>query len=199
MIAQIKPAEAMASKTPSAVAVTSADGRFAIVGLDRVAYDLTISATGYLQAGRSGVAAGSRDLELVVAAGLPLAGHVVDARGEPIASYTLVVQRYIHRDLPSWRDVFRVAADCIALVGGVLLILVGTALVTGVWNDFVSWVRDAFVTSVRCSACSGSFAPPVRFQISHVSIVPASSSPLSARSRAPATLSRIHAHFGAAG
>jgi cytochrome c-type biogenesis protein len=32
---------------------------------------------------------------------------------------------------------------------GVLLILVGAALVTGVWNDFVSWVRDAFVSDVR--------------------------------------------------
>jgi cytochrome c-type biogenesis protein len=28
----------------------------------------------------------------------------------------------------------------------VLLILVGIALVTGAWNEFVSWVRDAFVT-----------------------------------------------------
>ena len=37
----------------------------------------------------------------------------------------------------------------IQVFGGVLLILVGTALVTGIWNDFVSWVRDAFVTDVR--------------------------------------------------
>jgi cytochrome c-type biogenesis protein len=37
----------------------------------------------------------------------------------------------------------------IQIFGGVLLILVGTALVTGVWNDFVSWVRDAFVSDVR--------------------------------------------------
>ncbi|MGE2689394.1 cytochrome c biogenesis CcdA family protein [Mycolicibacterium pulveris] len=36
----------------------------------------------------------------------------------------------------------------IQIIGGVLLILVGTALVTGVWNDFVSWVRDAFVSDV---------------------------------------------------
>ena len=36
----------------------------------------------------------------------------------------------------------------IQIVGGILLILVGTALVTGVWNDFVSWVRDAFVSDV---------------------------------------------------
>ncbi|HNM85993.1 MAG: cytochrome c biogenesis CcdA family protein [Mycobacterium sp.] len=37
----------------------------------------------------------------------------------------------------------------IQVFGGVLLILVGTALVTGIWNDFVSWVRDAFVSDVR--------------------------------------------------
>jgi cytochrome c-type biogenesis protein len=37
----------------------------------------------------------------------------------------------------------------IQIFGGVLLILVGTALVTGAWNDFVSWVRDAFVSDVR--------------------------------------------------
>ena len=36
----------------------------------------------------------------------------------------------------------------IQIFGGVLLIVVGTALVTGVWNDFVSWVRDAFVSDV---------------------------------------------------
>ncbi|WP_006244553.1 cytochrome c biogenesis CcdA family protein [Mycolicibacterium tusciae] len=36
----------------------------------------------------------------------------------------------------------------IQIFGGVLLILVGTALVTGVWNEFVSWVRDAFVSDV---------------------------------------------------
>jgi cytochrome c-type biogenesis protein len=37
----------------------------------------------------------------------------------------------------------------IQIFGGVLLILVGTALVSGMWNDFVSWVRDAFVSDVR--------------------------------------------------
>jgi cytochrome c-type biogenesis protein len=37
----------------------------------------------------------------------------------------------------------------IQIFGGILLILVGTALVTGVWNEFVSWVRDAFVSDVR--------------------------------------------------
>jgi cytochrome c-type biogenesis protein len=37
----------------------------------------------------------------------------------------------------------------IQVFGGVLLIAVGVALVTGMWNDFVSWVRDAFVSDVR--------------------------------------------------
>lgn len=37
----------------------------------------------------------------------------------------------------------------IQIFGGLLLIIVGLALVTGIWNDFVSWVRDAFVSDVR--------------------------------------------------
>jgi cytochrome c-type biogenesis protein len=37
----------------------------------------------------------------------------------------------------------------IQIFGGALLIAVGAALVTGVWNDFVSWLRDAFVADVR--------------------------------------------------
>lgn len=37
----------------------------------------------------------------------------------------------------------------IQILGGVLMILVGAALVTGLWNEFVSWVRDAFVSDVR--------------------------------------------------
>jgi len=37
----------------------------------------------------------------------------------------------------------------IQVFGGLLLIAVGIALVTGWWNDFVSWVRDAFVSDVR--------------------------------------------------
>lgn len=37
----------------------------------------------------------------------------------------------------------------IQVFGGALLIAVGVLLVTGVWNDFISWVRDAFVSDVR--------------------------------------------------
>jgi tripartite ATP-independent transporter DctM subunit len=53
-----------------------------------------------------------------------LAGVATLVESAPIAAlYTVVVQRYLHRDLPKWKDVFRVAGDCVALVGGVLLIL----------------------------------------------------------------------------
>jgi cytochrome c-type biogenesis protein len=37
----------------------------------------------------------------------------------------------------------------IQIFGGALLIAVGAALVTGVWNDFISWLRDGFVSDVR--------------------------------------------------
>lgn len=37
----------------------------------------------------------------------------------------------------------------IQIFGGLLLIAVGVALVTGLWNDFVGFVRDAFVSDVR--------------------------------------------------
>jgi cytochrome c-type biogenesis protein len=37
----------------------------------------------------------------------------------------------------------------IQLIGGALMILVGVALVTGLWNEFISWVRDAFVSDFR--------------------------------------------------
>jgi cytochrome c-type biogenesis protein len=37
----------------------------------------------------------------------------------------------------------------IQIFGGILLIVVGALLVTGVWNDFVSWLRDGFVSDVR--------------------------------------------------
>ena len=42
----------------------------------------------------------------------------------------------------------RAYARAIQIFGGVLLIAVGIALVTGLWGDFVSWVRDAFVSDV---------------------------------------------------
>lgn len=37
----------------------------------------------------------------------------------------------------------------IQIFGGLMLIAVGLALLTGLWNDFISWVRDAFVSDAR--------------------------------------------------
>ena len=53
---------------------------------------------------------------------------------EIAALYTLIVQRFIHRDLPTWKDVLRVMSDCVALVGGVLVIL---AVAAGLTNYLV--------------------------------------------------------------
>ncbi|MGO4615193.1 cytochrome c biogenesis CcdA family protein [Nocardia sp. 2YAB30] len=36
----------------------------------------------------------------------------------------------------------------IQIIGGILLVAVGAALVTGAWDQFVAWVRDAFVSEV---------------------------------------------------
>ncbi|MDT5318624.1 MAG: cytochrome c-type biosis protein [Mycobacterium sp.] len=46
-------------------------------------------------------------------------------------------------------DWLRRHTRALQICGGVLLIAVGIALASGVWNDFVSWLRDAFVSDVR--------------------------------------------------
>ncbi len=60
---------------------------------------------------------------------------------------------------------------------------------------FISRVREALVTSVTCLP---PFTPPVRFQMTQVSIVPKSRSPASARSRRPSTLSSSQRALGPA-
>ena len=45
----------------------------------------------------------------------------------------------------------------IQVVGGLALIAVGIALVTGAWNDFIGWVRDAFI-SVSARATRSGFS-----------------------------------------
>ena len=50
-------------------------------------------------------------------------------------------------------------------------------------------VRLALVGSVTCTP---PLAPPVRFQISQLSVLPKIASPRSAASRTPSTFSRIH-------
>ncbi len=64
-----------------------------------------------------------------------LGGIATLVESAPMAAlYTLIVQRFIHKDLPTWGDVVRVMGDCVALVGGVLLIL---AVAAGLTNFFV--------------------------------------------------------------
>ncbi len=46
-------------------------------------------------------------------------------------------------------DWLRRHTRALQIFGGVLLIAVGVLLVSGVWNDFTSWLRDAFVSDVR--------------------------------------------------
>ena len=61
-----------------------------------------------------------------------LGGVATLVESAPMAAlYTLLVQRFVHRDLPTWGDVTRVMGDCVALVGGVLLIL---AVASGLTN-----------------------------------------------------------------
>ena len=53
-----------------------------------------------------------------------LGGYAKTAELAPVtALFALIVQRFIHRDLPTNADVVRVIGDCVSLVGGVLLIL----------------------------------------------------------------------------
>ena len=67
----------------------------------------------------------------VFVVGAFIGGVATLVESAPLAAlYTLIVQRYIHRDLPTWKDVLRVASDCVALVGGVLLILAVAAGLT---------------------------------------------------------------------
>ena len=46
-------------------------------------------------------------------------------------------------------DWLRRNTRAIQVLGGVLLIVVGLALVTGAWNEFISWIRAGFVSDVR--------------------------------------------------
>jgi C4-dicarboxylate transporter DctM subunit len=65
-----------------------------------------------------------------------LGGYATTSESAAIAAlYALIVQRFIHRDLASFKDIVRVAGDCVALVGGVLIIL---AVAVGLTNYLVN-------------------------------------------------------------
>ena len=74
-------------------------------------------------------------LPVVVLSAL-LGGYATTSESAALAAlYALIVQRFIHRDLPTFREVLRVASDCVALVGGVLVIL---AVAVGLTNYLVN-------------------------------------------------------------
>ena len=63
-------------------------------------------------------------------------GYATTSESAAIAAlYALIVQRFVHRDLASFKAVVRVAGDCVALVGGVLVIL---AVAVGLTNYLVN-------------------------------------------------------------
>lgn len=65
-----------------------------------------------------------------------LGGYATTSESAALAAlYALVVQRFVHRDLPSNRDVVRVVGDCVGLVGGVLIIL---SVAVGLTNYLVT-------------------------------------------------------------
>lgn len=74
-----------------------------------------------------------------------LGGYATPVEAAAVAAlYAFVMQRFVHRDLPSMRDVVRVTADSVGLVGGVLVIL---AVAVGLTNYLINaQVPDALIT-----------------------------------------------------
>ena len=83
-------------------------------------------------------------LPVIVLAAL-FSGFAKSAEIAPVAAlFALVVQRFIHKDLPTNADVVRVIGDCVSLVGGVLLIL---CVAVGLTRYFVIMeVPDLLIT-----------------------------------------------------
>ena len=97
--------------------------------------------------------------------GVFIGGIATLVESAPVAAlYTVIVQRYINRDLPTWKDVFRVSADCVALVGGVLIILGVAAGLTDYFvyeqipTRLVEWTQlhVALAPGSSCSASTSS-------------------------------------------
>jgi len=73
-----------------------------------------------------------------------LGGYATPVESAALAAlYAFIMQRFVHRDLPTMRDVVRVTADSVGLVGGVLVIL---AVAVGLTNYMVNaQVPDALI------------------------------------------------------
>jgi len=74
-------------------ATTGPDGAFTLPDVDHASYDLSAEAQDHVRGVRDNVLGGSRNVELTLDSGLPLAGQVVDGRGAPVPMYTLVARR----------------------------------------------------------------------------------------------------------
>jgi RNA polymerase sigma factor (sigma-70 family) len=77
----------------TAFAMSGPDGAFTLRGLDRDAYDLAAETEDRAPAALAAVPSGSRDINLTLDAGLPLAGTVVDGAGTAVPAFTLLVFR----------------------------------------------------------------------------------------------------------
>ncbi|HVG54265.1 MAG TPA: TRAP transporter large permease subunit [Vicinamibacterales bacterium] len=63
-------------------------------------------------------------------------GYATTSETAAIAAlYALIIQRFVHRDVPTFKEVVRVAGECVALVGGVLVIL---SIAVGLTNYLVN-------------------------------------------------------------
>ncbi len=73
-----------------------------------------------------------------------LGGYATPVEAAAVAAlYALIMQRVVHRDIPTTRDILRVTADSVGLVGGVLVIL---AVAVGLTNYMVNaQVPDALI------------------------------------------------------
>jgi hypothetical protein len=102
-----EPGRAGAAARATAFAVTDAAGAFALEGLDRGAYLVVAEDEGRAPARQAGVAGGTRGLALVLGAGLPLAGVVVDRDGGAAPAFTLLVlaRQGARRDLVVARSI----------------------------------------------------------------------------------------------
>ena len=101
--------------------------------------------------GEAGAAAWNAKWELllpVVVLGSLLGGATTVQSSALAALYALLVQRFVHRDLPSFGDLRRVISDCISIVGGVLVILAVAVGFTNYLIDaqvpkaLVDWTRE---------------------------------------------------------
>ena len=91
-------------------------------------------------------------LPLVVLVAM-LGGFATPVESAAVAAlYALIVQRFVHRDLPSAREVVRVTGDCISLVGGVLVIL---AVAAGLTNYMINaQIPEALVAWTQANISS---------------------------------------------